>query len=55
MTWGNPESGKLGHKAKEFTEEDLKKMQELYRKKGYSPKNYAEENEIDFVAGELDG
>lgn len=53
MTWGNPDDGKLGHFKKEVTEDEKKKKFELYRKTGYTPKNYAEKNEIDFVAGEL--
>jgi alpha-tubulin suppressor-like RCC1 family protein len=37
-----------------LTPEEEKKKFELYRKQGYKPKNFAEENEIDFVLGELE-
>jgi E3 ubiquitin-protein ligase HERC3 len=55
ITWGNPDDGKLGHAPKVETEEDKKKKFEMYKKKGYTPRNYAEKNEIDFVGGELEG
>ena len=55
MTWGNPDDGKLGHSQKVETEEDKKQKALLYRKRGYTPKNYAEKNEIAFVQGELEG
>lgn len=54
MTWGNPDDGKLGHPKKEQTEEDKKKNAQLYRKRGYTPRNYAEKNEIAFVGGDLE-
>jgi alpha-tubulin suppressor-like RCC1 family protein len=54
ISWGNPDQGKLGHRKKVLTEEEKKKNWELYRKKGYSPKNYAEKDEIDFVVGDLE-
>lgn len=54
LTWGNPDEGKLGHAPKVETEEEKKKKFELYKKKGYSPRNYAEKNEIDFVNGALE-
>ena len=44
VTWGNPDSGKLGHATKK---------QEPGKSK-YSPRNYADFNEIDFVYGELE-
>lgn len=53
VTWGNPDDGKLGHQPKVMTEEEKKKKFEQYRRTGYTPRNYAERNEIDFVAGEL--
>jgi E3 ubiquitin-protein ligase HERC2 len=54
VSWGNPDQGKLGHKKKVMTEEEKKKNWEIYRKRGYSPKNYAEKDEIDFVVGDLE-
>ena len=55
VTWGNPDDGKLGHAVKVETEEEKKKKFEIYRKRGYTPKNYAEKNEIDFVSSDFDG
>lgn len=55
VTWGNPDDGKLGHLVKVETEDEKKKKFEIYRKTGYTPKNYAEKNEIDFVSSDFDG
>jgi E3 ubiquitin-protein ligase HERC2 len=54
ISWGNADQGKLGHRKIVLTEEEKKKQWEIYRKRGYSPKNYAEKEEIDFVVGDLE-
>ena len=38
-----------------MTVEEKKQKADRYKKKGYNPKNYAEENEMDFVNGGLEG
>ena len=40
LTWGNPDSGKLGHSAS--LTKDTKKT-------GYGPRSYADYNAMDFV------
>lgn len=44
ITWGNPDSGKLGHSATLAKE----------TKRGYGPRSYADYNAMNFVYGELE-
>jgi len=55
LTWGNPDSGKLGHLKKELTAEEVASKKAEYKKRGYQPKNYADQGEqLDFVYGGLE-
>lgn len=54
VTWGNPDSGKLGHSKKVITSEEKKAIDDNYKKRGYSPKNFADYNEMNFVYGPLE-
>jgi hypothetical protein len=49
LTWGNSDQGKLGHTPKIVTKEEKATLHAENRRRGYSPKNYADENEIGFV------
>jgi len=54
VTWGNPDGGKLGHNQKAMTDQEKSEKEALYKKRGYSPRNYADYAEMDFVYGELE-
>ncbi len=45
VTWGSPDSGKLGHSAGLVKET---------KTKGYGPRSYADYNAMDFVYGDLE-
>ncbi len=44
VTWGNPDSGKLGHSGG---------LVKGTKTKGYGPRSYADYNAMDFVHGQL--
>ena len=50
ITWGNPDQGKLGHPKKVPTAEEIKAEQDNYKRRGYSPKNFADYNEMNYVS-----
>jgi alpha-tubulin suppressor-like RCC1 family protein len=47
LTWGNPDSGKLGHKPKEVD-------QKIKKTRDFRPRNYADHAEMDFALGDIE-
>ena len=47
LTWGNPDTGKLGHSPKATS------TSARSGSRSYGPRNYADLDQVDFVFGEL--